>query len=170
MATDAGVRPRRATDWRLKTAVRRRSFIQTRFHTLDPEPPGGATGDTAMKTLYSLMLALPLLAGSGAALADHDHGHDHGPDHHDWQEYRGHGHHDDRRYDGDRRYDSDRRYEHYRHWERGHRYGGPIYVVHDYGHYRLRPPPRGYHWVRGDAGSYLLVAIATGVILDIAMH
>ena len=55
------------------------------------------------------------------------------------------------------------------HWERGHRYYGPNYVVSDYGYYRLRPPPRGYHWVRAN-NDYLLVAIATGVILDIALH
>ncbi len=37
----------------------------------------------------------------------------------------------------------------------------------DYRHYRhLRAPPRGYHWVRDDRGDYLLVAIATGVILS----
>lgn len=54
-------------------------------------------------------------------------------------------------------------------WARGHRYYGPNYVVSNYGYYRLRPPPRGYHWVRSD-NNYLLVAIATGVILDIALH
>jgi len=122
-----------------------------------------------MKTLYSLMLALPLLAVSGLALADRDHGrgHDRGHGRHDrhgWQERRGHGHRDDRRYVVVHHRD------HYRHWERGHRYGGPIYVVHDYGHYRLRPPPRGYGWVRGSNNDYLLVALATGIILDIAMR
>ena len=54
-------------------------------------------------------------------------------------------------------------------WARGHRYYGPNYVVSNYGYYRLRQPPRGYHWVRAD-NNYLLVAIATGVILDIALH
>lgn len=54
-------------------------------------------------------------------------------------------------------------------WARGHRYYGPNYVVSNYGYYRLRPPPRGYHWVRAN-NDYLLVAIATGVILDIALH
>ena len=39
-------------------------------------------------------------------------------------------------------------------------------VVYDYGRYRLRPPPRGYHWVRVNQ-DYLLVAIATGLIFDI---
>lgn len=123
-----------------------------------------------MKTLYSLMLALPLLAGSGAALADHDHDHRHGHgrdyDRHGWQERRGHDRWDDRRYD--RRRVVVRHHDHYRHWERGYRYGGPVYVVHDYGYYRLRPPPRGYGWVRADNNDYLLIALATGIILDIA--
>ena len=35
----------------------------------------------------------------------------------------------------------------------------------DYRDYRLRPPPRGYHYVRDDRGEFLLVGIATGVIL-----
>ncbi len=52
------------------------------------------------------------------------------------------------------------------HWERGYRYGGPRYVVHDWHQYGLRTPPSGYHWVRAD-GDYLLIAVATGVILDI---
>lgn len=52
-------------------------------------------------------------------------------------------------------------------WQRGHRYHGRHYVVRDYGHYHLRRPPYGHHWVQAD-GKYLLVAIATGLILDIA--
>jgi len=36
--------------------------------------------------------------------------------------------------------------------------------------YRLRPPPRGYHWGRGDDSNFLLVAVVTGVILDVATH
>ncbi len=45
-------------------------------------------------------------------------------------------------------------------------YRGGGYVVHDYGHYRLRPPPRGYYWYRtGD--DYVLAAIATGLIFDV---
>lgn len=134
-----------------------------------------------MKMLYSLMLALPLLAGSGAALADHDHGRGRGHDRHGWQEGRGHdrhgwqdgrgySRHDDRRRVVVHHYDRYDRHDRYRHWERGHRYGGPVYVVHDYGHYRLRPPPRGYGWVRADNNDYLLIALATGIILDVAMR
>jgi Ni/Co efflux regulator RcnB len=121
------------------------------------------------KILRNLGLALALCGASGMALAapyqyyDHGHDHDHGHyDHHDY--HHGYDHHDHGYHDG---------WHHpprWSRWERGHRYTGPVYVVRDYGHYRLRPPPRGYHWVRGDAGDFLLVAIATGVILDIATH
>ena len=36
-------------------------------------------------------------------------------------------------------------------------YRGPVYVVNDYGHYHVRRPPRGYHWVRDDRGNLLMV-------------
>jgi len=141
-----------------------------------------------MKIIARLFVAVALLSAGSFAVAapgpgdHHRHGHDRGNDrHHDSRR------HDERRYDH-RRYDSrrdyrrhdDRRYvnrgyvgpRYYGHphrWERGHRYYGPTYVVRDYGHYHLRHPPRGYHWVRAD-NDYLLVAIATGVILDLALR
>ena len=110
-----------------------------------------------MKILLSALFALPLLAASGAALADH--GHDHGHDHGWHDEGHGYGHdhgHHDEGWHGHRHH----------HWERGHRYDGRVIIVRDYEHYRLRPPPRGYHWVRDDNDDYVLVAIATGIILD----
>ena len=39
------------------------------------------------------------------------------------------------------------------------------YVVDDWRGHRLSAPPRGYHWVQY-GGDYLLVAIATGVIVN----
>ena len=61
----------------------------------------------------------------------------------------------------------------YRNWRRGDRlpayYRDSYYVVRDYDRYRLRPPPRGYHYVRDDRGDYLLVGIATGVILGVIL-
>lgn len=68
----------------------------------------------------------------------------------------------------DRRYDRDYDRHYSSHWQRGHRYNGPMYVVRDYGHYHLRRPPHGHQWVRDRDNKYLLVAIATGLILDIA--
>jgi Ni/Co efflux regulator RcnB len=56
----------------------------------------------------------------------------------------------------------------HRHWQRG-QYISPYvrtYVVYDYGRYRLRPPPRGFVWVRAD-NDYLLVAGATGAVFDV---
>ena len=40
------------------------------------------------------------------------------------------------------------------------------HVVHHWHHHHLRHPPHGHHWVQID-GDYLLIAIATGVIVDI---
>lgn len=86
--------------------------------------------------------------------------------------------HDDRRWSGyhwrpEYRYRAPRYvypsgYRGYR-WQVGHRlppayYGRPYYV--DYRHYRLPPPPYGYHWVRVDR-DVVLVAVATGLILDV---
>ncbi|WP_271009810.1 RcnB family protein [Paucibacter sp. B51] len=48
-------------------------------------------------------------------------------------------------------------------------YRGPRYVVEDWRGHRLSAPPRGYHWVQS-GGDYLLVAIATGVILQLLLQ
>jgi Ni/Co efflux regulator RcnB len=148
-----------------------------------------------MKLVNRLLIALALAATGSFALAAPGHGdHDRHGQSHDWHGHdRGYGRHhdnrrayDDRRHDrrghdgwrhDDRRYSYDRGYHragpryysHYGRWERGHRYRGPTYVVRDYSYYRLRPPPRGYHWVHAN-NEYLLVAIATGIILDIALQ
>ncbi len=59
-------------------------------------------------------------------------------------------------------------------WARGVRYYdngyGPTYVVRDYRGYGLRAPPHGYYWRRSDAGDYLLVALATGIITDLILR
>lgn len=58
-------------------------------------------------------------------------------------------------------------------WSRGHRlppyYRERYVVVHDYRHHGLYAPPHGHHWVRDDRGEYLLVGIATGLILGVAL-
>ncbi|HZX72597.1 MAG TPA: RcnB family protein [Rhodanobacter sp.] len=150
-----------------------------------------------MKFVTRLLLAFALLGTSSVALADRGHGdHDRRGQRHAQRDHRqqgrhverrhvdqrGHGQHDNRRdnrrygYHRADRYDYRRHdyrpvYPHYRHtrWVRGHRYHGPTYVVRDYGYYRLRPPPRGYHWVRAN-NDFLLVAITTGIILDLALR
>ncbi|MBL8559312.1 MAG: RcnB family protein [Hyphomonadaceae bacterium] len=60
----------------------------------------------------------------------------------------------------------------YRQWRRGDRlpaYYRQYYAPVDYRYHRLSAPPRGHHWVRSDRGEYLLVGIATGVILGLAL-
>ncbi|MGE0742761.1 MAG: RcnB family protein [Hyphomonadaceae bacterium] len=60
----------------------------------------------------------------------------------------------------------------YRSWRRGDRlprYYRDNYHAVDWRYHRLRQPPRGYHYVRDDRGDYLLVGIATGVILGVIL-
>ena len=56
------------------------------------------------------------------------------------------------------------------HWNRGERipvaYLEPRYYVDDYRTYGLRTPPDGYRWVRPMDDRYLLVQVATGLVLD----
>jgi Ni/Co efflux regulator RcnB len=57
-------------------------------------------------------------------------------------------------------------------WRRGGRLPpearGRQYVVEDWRGHHLSAPPRGYHWVQ-NGGDYLLVAITTGVILQLLL-
>jgi Ni/Co efflux regulator RcnB len=43
------------------------------------------------------------------------------------------------------------------------------YVINDYRTYRLSPPPRGHQWVQVGP-DYVLVAIATGLIVSILLN
>lgn len=43
------------------------------------------------------------------------------------------------------------------------------YVVDDWRNHSLTAPPRGYHWVQ-TGGDYVLVAIATGIILQLLLN
>jgi Ni/Co efflux regulator RcnB len=43
------------------------------------------------------------------------------------------------------------------------------YVVDDWRGHHLSAPPRGYHWVQ-TGGDYVLVAIATGVIMQLLLN
>ena len=57
-------------------------------------------------------------------------------------------------------------------YQRGHRaparFLGSSRMVSDYERYHLHRPPHGYHWVRGDDNDFLLVAVTSGIISDIA--
>lgn len=46
-------------------------------------------------------------------------------------------------------------------------YRNSRYVVSDWRRYRLKPPPRGYQYIRSDNGDFLLAAVATGAIISI---
>ncbi len=131
-----------------------------------------------MKKRFSLILACgSLMLCSGALLArTPDHGHSqhdqhasgHGRGHGD---DRGHGHsgHGERRYAG--MHDRGRHEGWYR--KGGHvpaEYRGRTYVVTDWRRVHLHEPRRGYHWVRSDNGDFLLIAITTGIIVDILTH
>ena len=88
----------------------------------------------------------------------------------------------DRRYDGrydgryggrnDGRYSAERGAGPDHSFRRGDRlpwaYRQRSYVVDDWRGHRLSAPPRGYHWVQA-GGDYVLVAIATGVILQLLL-
>jgi Ni/Co efflux regulator RcnB len=136
-----------------------------------------------MKRLLVAVLAVSTLMGT-VAMAD-SHKHDRSRDERAWND-RHHDRNDDRhrndrdrhdryydhRYDGRYkvvRYSMPHGYRHYA-WYRGARlpaaYYAPRYVVHNYGSYRLRPPPRGYHWVRVD-NDVVLAAITTGVVMQV---
>ena len=127
------------------------------------------------------------LATPGTALAD-PRGHGHGHGHH--REWREHGHHDSGLHRGwDRHHYNGYSYGGvwyygpppvslgevvygYRVWRRGDYLPGyyrhSLAVV-DYHAYDLAPPPIGYHYVVDDHGDYLLVGIATGVILGVIL-
>lgn len=91
-----------------------------------------------------------------------------------WHDDRGRDHRDDRRgRDGHWRGAPPRDRGAYANpFRRGDRFDyrrAPNYRVIEYRDYRLRRPPRGYHWVRS-GNDALLVAIATGVIASIAVN
>ena len=141
-----------------------------------------------MKKLQSLSVAcgvLLMLAGGSALAQDHGHGHGRGHDRQQDDGDRGRGYDDGDRYVSD---DHGRghghAYGHYKNWQDRGRHEGwykrggylPVeyrstrYVVYDWRADHLREPPRGYHWVRSDNGDFLLVAITTGVIVDLLLN
>ncbi|BFI96661.1 MAG: RcnB family protein [Rhodanobacter sp.] len=146
-----------------------------------------------MKKLLCLSMAcgVMLALGSGSLLAqDHGHGNGHGNGHHQDDGDRGQAYGDggapymSRDDDDDHGHGHGHAYGHYKDWrDRGrhegwYKRGGylPVdyrssrYVVYDWRAAHLREPPRGYHWVRSDDGDFLLVAITTGVIVDLLLN
>ncbi len=128
------------------------------------------------KPFVSALVALSLLA-SGGVFAQGDRK-DHGRQDGDQRNGPGNGQRNgpqdrqpDRRNDEGRQ---DRRgagpeHQYYRGQRYPSEYRGHSYVVDDWRGHNLRQPPRGYHWVQ-NGGDYLLVAITTGVILDLLLN
>lgn len=147
-----------------------------------------------MAALATMSFAAPLALPAEAAAQHQGRGHnrhdyDNRDDRRDERRAYRHGrqdqrHWDHRRYNGywyDGRFyygpppahwNRDVRYD-YRAWRRGDRlprYYADRYRPVDYRYYRLRQPPRGYHYVYDDdREEYLLVGIATGVILGVIL-
>ena len=102
------------------------------------------------------------------------HGYREGRHHDRWDDRRHNGYWDGGRWHYGRpaHFHDDYRYD-YRAWRRGDRlppYYRDYYREVDWRYYRLRPPPRGYHYVyNDDRDEYILVGIATGVILGIIL-
>lgn len=146
-----------------------------------------------IKTVVSSLLLLGFAAAPAFA-GDHGRGHGRG---HDRDGYGYRGDHDRRDHRDHRRYDyRGDRHVVYRpvyvqprpvyypprvvvrhpapYWVRGGHYYGPgyatTYVINDYGYYGLRRPPHGHYWRRSDAGDFLLVAMATGIIADVILN
>ncbi|MFC3652922.1 RcnB family protein [Dyella humi] len=118
----------------------------------------------------ALLSSLPLVMTTTAAVAqDQDHDHDHG-----WQDDHGHDHDHGHDRDDHGRYDD--RHDHGRHegWDRHYgrgeylpeRYRGREYYIDDYARYHLYAPRPDQRWIRGDDGQFVLVAVATGLIVS----
>lgn len=147
--------------------------------------PAARPGASRRAWLTAGAIAVLGLAATGVQAQPHEDRRGRG-DHRDRDDRRGG---DDRRSRGDRQRRDDRRGPPghrspaghgrpiygtgpQRGWHRGDRvppqYRGRQYVVHDWRAHRLGAPPRGYHWVQYGA-DYMLVAIATGVIVQLIL-
>jgi Ni/Co efflux regulator RcnB len=122
----------------------------------------------------ALFSVLPMLVTTTAVYAQ---GHGHGDQGWGDQDDHGHGHGHGRGHDDDDRgWGDDDHHDHGRHlgWDKHYRRGDYLperyrvreYYVEDYPRYHLYAPPPGYVWVRGDEGNFVLVAIATGLIVN----
>lgn len=121
------------------------------------------------RTIIGAML-LSLAVGS-LALADPPQGYDH--EHHDEHHHVvEHHRHAPARFMMAGRYVRPHGY-HAHNWHRGDRlpaeYRASAYVIPNAAVYHLRPPPRGYYWVRVDNNA-VLAAVATGVVVDVSLN
>jgi Ni/Co efflux regulator RcnB len=96
-----------------------------------------------MKRILCTAFALSLLGGTAAIADDHDH---------DFNRH-------------DNTHQNDRV-----HWGKGDHFSGHSVVIDDWQGHHLRRPPHGYHWVQTDDGDFILVAVSTGIILDLMLN
>jgi len=111
-----------------------------------------------MKGLICAAFSLALLSGTAAMAEHHDHGNMGQP--YNGQNSMGV---DFNHFDQHHQYDRV-------HWTRGDHFSGHYVVVDDWRGHHLRKPPRGYHWVQTDDGDFILVAVTTGIILDLMLN
>ncbi|MDO8596656.1 MAG: RcnB family protein [Sulfuricaulis sp.] len=134
------------------------------------------------KTIVSAIVAMSLATGGFAFARDSGDRNDRGRneqaqrrDQHDRRDQVGR--QSDRREDRGRAKNDQRREARgagpYHQFHRGDRlpveYRHRHYVVNDWRGHNLSAPPRGYYWVQ-TGGDYVLVAIATGIILQILLN
>lgn len=123
------------------------------------------------------LTAVCLLAGGSAFAKGHDRGDDRRDDRRDDQGHYDHGHdkpkHKPKWHKDDYKHNDERGAGPDHNFRRGGRlpvyYRTQYYVVDDWRGHRLSAPPRGYHWVQ-TGSDYVLVAIATGIILQIFLN
>lgn len=134
-----------------------------------------------MKRMLLASSIAALLLASTSALAQPDRHGRHDRDDRNGRYDQRYDHRHDRRWDqrrdhrrDDVRHDNGRHLGWYKQsFRRGQRvpvvYLQPRYYVNDYRAYRLAPPPYGYRWVRPyqDSNEYLLVQVATGLIMQV---
>lgn len=126
------------------------------------------------KLLAAAFIPFFALTFTASAVMAHsyDQGQDWHGDDHDHGDHDDHGHHDD--HDAHWHGNEHDAHGHHGGWDRHYgrgdhlpeRYRGREFYVDDYARYHLHAPPVGYHWIRGDNGQFVLVALATGLIVQ----
>jgi Ni/Co efflux regulator RcnB len=134
------------------------------------------------KAAISAVIAITMASGQIAFAQGNSNRNDRGRDRGEGQQQERHGNspkpdrHDNRNFGRNHNQERDRggrgvgpNYEYYRGDRLPFEYRHRNYVVDDWRGHRLSAPPRGYHWVQS-GGDYILVAIATGIILQILLN
>lgn len=115
--------------------------------------------------IITALVSLTLLAGNLALAEDHQ-----GQREDDWKKQK-HKHQDKGRNQGrgpQEQHGAGPEHQFYRGNQLPRQYRQQIYVVNNWHVHQLPPPPRGHHWVQM-GGDYVLVAIATGIIVQLIL-